>query len=231
MFRLISLVVLLSIGLPALAEGDDSLIHVTGQASIDAAPDQAEVRFEVVQEGETVESLKADVDRAVAKVIEVAERLGIERRDVQAASLAVHPNYHHNNKTGERTLSGMTVRRTIDVTVRKLETYPELIDAALKAGVNQMSQVTLSVADSSKLQERAIRAAVDDAMTKARVVADQVNLSVGRIRDLRATSNHSGPTPRVAYAAFSSGSGESFREGQVSVAASVALSIELVEAD
>src|SRR5690606_31867192 len=207
-----SIALALFVSCPLLAAAEDSLVHVTGQGSVQVVPDQAEIRFEVVRQGESADALKPGVDETVAKVIEIAEGLGIEARDIQAARLVVHPNFHYNPDTGEQTITSMTVRRSIDLTLRQLESYPELIDAALEAGVNQVGHFQLSLADSSKAQEQAIRAAVDDAMGKARIVADQLDLQVERVRDLRANVMDSRPVPRMAVAAFSSGgAAESFR--------------------
>src|SRR5690606_879625 len=120
-----SIALALFVSCPLLAAAEDSLVHVTGQGSVQVVPDQAEIRFEVVRQGESADALKPGVDETVAKVIEIAEGLGIEARDIQAARLVVHPNFHYNPDTGEQTITSMTVRRSIDLTLRQLESRSE----------------------------------------------------------------------------------------------------------
>jgi uncharacterized protein YggE len=156
----------------ALAETEASTVHVSGQAVVQAVPDQAEIHLEVVREGESAAQLKGVVDEAVAKVIAAAEDLGVEPRDIRATNTMVQPNYRHNMNTGEQTMAGVTVRRSIEILVRSLDQYPRIVDAALAAGVNQMGQISLSLSDPAKAEEQAIRMAIDDAMNKARIAAN-----------------------------------------------------------
>lgn len=214
-------------GSPAVL-ADETKVHVTGQGSVQVAPDQAEISFEIVEKGDSADALKPGVDEKVAAVISAAERMGIESRDIQATGVSVHPNYHYDRDTGEQRLVGVTVRRNIRITVRNLERYPELIDAALKAGVNQAGQVSLTLADPAAPEERAMREAIDDALTKARIVADQLGLKIKTISDVTAHANHNGPRPLAAFAvARAESAGSSFREGEITIEASVSMTVEL----
>lgn len=214
------------LSMPALA--DETNVHVSGTSSVKVAPDQAEISFDVVEQGRSADALKPSVDEKVAKVIKAAEELGIESRDIQATGVSVHPNYTYHRETGEQRLVGVTVQRSIRITVRDLAHYPKLIDAALAAGVNQAGQVSLTLADPSAAEERAIREAIDDALTKARVVADQLGLKVSKVSEVRAHINRNGPRPLVSFAAAKMESADSsFREGEISIDASVSMTVEL----
>lgn len=227
LLRFLSVLAFIGIlGAPALADETD--VHVSGSSSVKVAPDQAEVSFDVVEQGNTADELKPGVDEKVVKVIQAAEKLGIEPRDIQATAVSVQPNYTFHRETGEQRLVGVTMQRSIRITVRDLERYPELIDAALKAGVNQAGQVSLTLSDPSAAEERAIREAVDNALVTARVVADQLGLKVKKISDVRANINRNSPRPFVAFAAARMESSEGgFREGEISIDASVSMTVEL----
>lgn len=227
LLRFLSIFAFISVlAMPAMAGETD--LHVSGVGSVKVAPDQAEVSFDVVEQGSSADALKPGVDEKVAKVIQAAETLGIESRDIQASGISVHPNYTYHRETGEQRLVGVTVQRSIRITVRDLERYPELIDAALKAGVNQAGQVNLTLADPSAAEERAIREAVDNALVTARVVADQLGLKVKKVSEVRANINRNGPRPLVAFAAARMESSDSsFREGEISIDASVSMTVEL----
>lgn len=223
-FLFITLVFVFS---PALA-AEGTKLHVTGQAVVRAVPDQATILFEVVREGQSAEPLKRTVDEVVAKVIAAAEGLGIETRDIQATNTMVQPNYRHDRDTGEQSMEGITVRRSIEILVRSLEQYPKVVDAALSAGVNQMGQISLSLSDPAKAEEQAIREAVDDALAKARIAASQLDMTVDKISDVRVNAQQPGPMP-LAMAAFRSGPEESFRQGEITIQAGAAMTVELVD--
>lgn len=206
----------------------ETSVHVSGKGSIQVVPDQAEISFEVVEKGDSADALKPGVDEKIAKVIAAAEQMGIESRDIQATGISVQPNYHYDRDTGEQRMVGVTVRRNIKITVRDLERYPEFIDAALNAGVNQAGQLSLTLADPAAPQEQALREAVDDALATARVVADQLGLKVKKISEVHANANQGGPRPMVAFAAVRAESADSsFREGEISIEASVSMTVEL----
>lgn len=215
------------LAVPALA--DETKVHVSGNSSVKVVPDQAEISFDVVEQGSSADVLKPSVDEKVAKVIKAAEELGIASRDIQATAVSVQPNYTYDRETGEQRLVGVTVQRSMRITVRELASYPKLVDAALAAGVNQAAQVSLTLADPSADEEQAIRQAVDNTLVTARVVADQLGLKVKKVSDVRASTSQSSPRPIMTFGgiARAESSDSSFREGEISIQASVSMTVEL----
>ncbi len=73
---------------------------------------------------------------------------------------------------------GYRSSNTITVTIDRLDITSSVLDAALGAGANTVRSVTFTLQDDGPAKASALRLAVLDAATKARVVADALQGSV-----------------------------------------------------
>jgi len=89
---------------------------------------------------------------------------------VKTVGFNVRPEYsYHDGK--EPTITGYTATHTIRVTYRDLDRIGELLDAAAKAGVNQVNNVQFATEKSDEYEMEAMKLAMDNARKKAEVLA------------------------------------------------------------
>lgn len=222
---------LLGLTLSAVAQDESSptVVSVNGQGLVSNTPDIAGLQLSVTRRGDTASTLKEEVDQVVLEVVEAAEDLGISGHDLQAAQVSVNPYSGQNPAAGLREQMGVEVHRGITVTIRDLMVYPELIDIALAAGVDQIGHLQLGISNRAEALERAVELAVEEAMDHARLVAEQLGLEVGRVQEIGV--NPSRPRMRdgstVVYASLSSANA-TFREGGIITEARVSMTVELL---
>ena len=82
---------------------------------------------------------------------------------------------------------------SVSVTIRELARAGAILDAASNAGANNVYGPTLTRSNQDELQAKALRAAVDKARAKARVLADAAGVRLGSVTAI--TESGSEPAP------------------------------------
>jgi uncharacterized protein YggE len=157
------------------------------------------------------------------------KKAGIAPRDLQTSGFNVSPKYSQIRPRpgGERPapeIVGYTVRNTLSVRIRDLAIAGEILDTAVSLGSNAISGLTFTVAEPKPLQNEARKAAIADALQKAKLYADGAGITLGPIRSISEAGGGRPPQPMAmarAEAAFDAAvpieAGELTFRAQVSV--------------
>lgn len=165
-----------------IAAPTDGRITVTGSADVSGAPDTAMVTLSVVSEAATAGDALSENSAATAKVIEAVKAAGVEGADVQTSGFSVYPRYVDRDDDSEPArIAGYSVRNGVVVRVRTLPNLGKLLDAAVKAGANQIDGVSFLIDDDTALRDQAREGAVRDARRKADLYAAAANVKTGRV--------------------------------------------------
>ncbi len=189
----------------AFAEQPAPRIVVTGQGSADVAPDMAVLLLTVTREADTARAALTANSAAMAQVLTAMGEEGIAERDLQTSNFSLQPKYHHppRNATGGRPaprIVGYTVRNGLTVRVRDLEKVGKILDRSVSLGVNEGGQIQFTNDDPSAVIEKARRRAVQEAMAKARTLAQAAGVELGGILELSEQNFHSRPMPMAKMA-------------------------------
>jgi len=118
-------------------------IHVSGRGTLEVEPDMGYVQLQARKEGMDAGTLKRDLDKIVRDVLTLAKRLGIAERDVTATAVSINPRYQRRDD--EMVVSGLTASRSIQVTLRDLDRFGDLLNGALDLGINNLDPIRLGV--------------------------------------------------------------------------------------
>ena len=121
--------------------------------------------------------------------------IGIDAADIATRRIELSPTYDYS-ESGQR-LTGYLARQTLDVTVRRLDELPAVMDRSVAAGADQVASVTLGVADEAGALREARTAAVADARARAETLAVAAGIRVGRPTAIREAPREG---PIVPYA-------------------------------
>lgn len=155
----------------------------TGTARVDAVPDIATLMIEVNVVAKDAASAKQQADERVAQYLTFLQNNEIDKKDIAAANLRTQPDYDYQN--GKSTLKGYRAVRTVEVILRKLDKLNAILDGALKAGLNEIRDVSLGVAKPEAYKDQARKAAIKDAMYQAEQLADGFNRKLGPVYGVR----------------------------------------------
>ncbi|CAI0710234.1 MULTISPECIES: oxidative stress defense protein [Serratia] len=159
-------------------------VVTSGTSSVDATPDIATLAIEVSVSSKDAAQAKKQVDERVAQYFDFLQKNNIEKKDISAANLRTQPEYDYL-KTGESVLKGYRAVRQVQVTLRQLDKLNELLDGALKSGLNEIRAVELGVAKPDVYREQARQKAIENATQQAASLAKGFNAKLGPVYSIR----------------------------------------------
>ncbi|CAI2157986.1 26 kDa periplasmic immunogenic protein precursor [Serratia quinivorans] len=183
-------------------------VVTSGTSSVDATPDIATLAIEVSVSSKDAAQAKKQVDERVAQYFDFLQKNNIEKKDISAANLRTQPEYDYL-KTGESVLKGYRAVRQVQVTLRQLDKLNELLDGALKSGLNEIRSVELGVAKPDVYREQARQKAIENATQQAASLAKGFNAKLGPVYSIRYHVANYQPMPVARMYKSAGAAGES----------------------
>ena len=169
--------------LVAPAQAADRFVTVTGEASVNAAPDLAVIRVGVASNAKTAREASDANARQMTDVIAAIKAAGIADRDIQTSRLALQAQYD-SSKPGLSKLVGFQLSNQITMQIRDIGNLPALLDRVIAAGANEMSGMEFVVSEQSKLLDKARTEAIADARRKAELYAQAAGARLGAVASI-----------------------------------------------
>lgn len=161
-------------------EQRENQITVTGEATVNVAPDKVEITLGVENSETTVSAAKAANDAACARVLAAVRTFGVEPKDTKTDYVSITPQY--NDQDSHKTLQpvGYMVRKSVVVTLRDVPKFDALMSAVVEAGANVVLNVQFLTSDLRKYRDQAREQAMKAAHEKAELLAGAVGQKVGK---------------------------------------------------
>ncbi|TVQ60890.1 MAG: DUF541 domain-containing protein [Phycisphaerales bacterium] len=194
---------------PCVADRPTMHIHATGTAQ--AAPDTLRIGFRVVTTHETPTGALDANARSLNDARDAVERARLEDGAVTTGGLRIVAERDSRVRDG-RTVMGDIVRYVVTselhVRTSKTELAGEILQSAVRAGVNTIDWVEFTVADTDALRRAAIADAAKRAARDAATLAQASDQNLGAPRLMRVHSQDFRPMMREARAMMFDGAGE-----------------------
>jgi len=179
----------------------DPVISVSGEGDAAVAPDMAVLTFSVMKQAETAAAALAENNKAMTEVQAALKSSGIADRDLQTSNFSVQPIYKQFEPkdgvyvppeiTGYQVTNGLTVR------VRDLAKLGDIMDSSVKLGINQGGDIAFTNDDPAATVTEARKAAVADAISKAKTLAEAAGVKLGRILEINENMQRPMPVPQI----------------------------------
>lgn len=154
-------------------------LSTIGTASIDATPDMATITIEVNYTAKHAVDAKQKVDKRITQYFDFLRKNGIEQKDINAANLSTQAEYDYHNGSSE--LEGFRAVRQVQVTLHEIGKLNQLLDGALKLGLNEIQAIKLGVAKPSNYREQVRKKAIQNAILLATSLAEGFKVKLGPI--------------------------------------------------
>lgn len=191
--------------LPAEAQQDPlppppATLTVLGSGEASAVPDTARLRAGVETRAATAGEALAANSVAMQAVIDALAAAGIEGADVATYGISLHPMIEH--RTGpdntDVQIESFIASNGVTVTIGDPDQVGAVIDTVVRAGANDLGGLSFEIADQTALEDRARRAAVEDARVAAETYAEAAGVRLGRILSISDRLTGDGPRPMTA---------------------------------
>jgi len=197
-----------------IMQNDQNQFVVTAQGKITAPPDVATVDFSVQSTiSKNIGDIVKDGNTKMNAIIAALTKLKIDKADIQTNQYQLNPIYNYpvitskplfpdssvsSNSTMTTTqtvLQGYQLTEGITVKIRDLNTVGDVVQAAIAAGANQAGGVSFTIDDQDKIKAEARALAITKAMEKAKTIAGQSGLKLGKLINV---TESTGPLPYYA---------------------------------
>lgn len=158
-------------------ETRSNIISVSGAGSAYASPDIAYVSVTVVTQSATATEAQQKNAVTMTGVIEALRSIGVTKEELATEQYSLRPIYDYDK---QQRIVGYECRNSLRVTWKKVYEVGTVLDAAVKAGANNVGSVSfgLSKQKVDSLTSEAIREAVADADAKAQALASSLKLTI-----------------------------------------------------
>jgi uncharacterized protein len=156
-------------------------ISVTGEATVSAVPDQAQIDGGVTSHAKNARDASEANNTAMARVLLALKGAGIEARDYQTSRLSLQPQYAPNQpgQSSQPVIVGYVASNRVTIRLRDVSKVAYVIDTLVNAGANNIGGINFIVSQASKLLDEAREQAVADARRKAEIYARAAGVTVG----------------------------------------------------
>lgn len=172
----------------------DGAIVASGTGRIAVVPDLAELRLGIAISHSTVQEARSAAAERMSAILAAVDAAGVDRLDVRTALLSVQPRYDYRDGQSP-TLTGYEVHNVVEVTIRDLARLGDVVDGTLAAGATSMDGLAFQVADPSGAERAARTAAMQQARSRADVLAEAAGLTIVGVTEVVEGSAGQPPGP------------------------------------
>jgi uncharacterized protein len=205
-------------------------VRVTGEATITAKPDQAQIDIGVVTQAQNAQDAASqNAQKQDAVISSLRKTLGAGA-DIKTTGYSLNPNYRYPERGGQPTITGYTASNTVQVTLRDLTQVGKIIDQATQTGANNIQSLRFMLKDEQAAHTQALREAAIEARAKADALASALGLKIQRILFVDESGQMS-PIPVFAKAEMRTAPAAQtpVEAGTIDVRAVVTLTVEVAQ--
>ncbi|RYZ97283.1 MAG: DUF541 domain-containing protein [Moraxellaceae bacterium] len=152
-------------------------VYVEGSAEAEVAPDVMKFTLSIEKSDLDLAAAKSDVDARSNLLINTCKKLGIKPDAIATTALSIFPEYDYRDQ--QRVFSGNRVSRQVDITLKDLSKYSQVMKALVDAKITQTINTSLSVSDEKALEDKMLVNAMADAKARAERLAKSQGKELG----------------------------------------------------
>ncbi len=149
-------------------------ITVFGEGVMKATPDIVQMVLSVTAKGKDLAEIQKGNAVRMNQVIQSLKMAEVKEESIQTIDFQIRQVYDYVN--GEQQFQGYEVVNTISVTSGDVDRTGELVDLAVKQGVNQIGSIEFKMRDQNEQYQQALALALQDAQAKMNTMATSLRL-------------------------------------------------------
>ena len=185
MRKLTAIILALVLALSVSAALADSTISVTGSGEVLIPADVAVVSLGVNARNAEAPRAQAEANEIIARIREALTSAGFAEDDINTGYINLYGIYDYSSYGGSETITGYNASSNLAVRVTDMSRVGEVIDLAFSAGANMLDGVSFSVKDDTAARAEALKMAVEDAKSKAAVLAEAAGFTSLEIESIQ----------------------------------------------
>ena len=221
MKKIIALMLMCLMVLPAFALAEDAEITAQGTATVSAAPDIVRVTANASVKAMTIASAQEEMNRIISGVTTKLLELGVKEEDIVTENYSYYPSYHYDGE--QQIMDGYLADHTLQITCRDVEMLDSVIGVVTDGGMTQIYNVSYDLSNREALYGEALTLAIGQAKEKAGQMAAASGLTLSHLEKLAENGGYDRGYQNAPGGAVVSAAPDAtgIRAGTISVTASV----------
>jgi len=202
-------------------------ISVAGEGKVKVVPDQAAISVSTETKGNSAVDVKKLNDQKIESVLKFIKKMNLSPADYKTQRVSLNPQYDYEKKK-----HSYNATQTIEILLKDLSKYDELMEGLVDQGINRIDNVTFQSSKLAQYQSEARKLAMKEAKLKAEDYVSVLGQKVGRAMTISDNSQTYYPQP--VYAAMKtmamdreSAPRETLAIGEINITANVSVSFIL----
>ncbi len=187
-----------------------NVLNVSGHGEILAVPDIAQFSFSVQSTKATVTEAQAEVTAKSNAITEYIKGQKVDTKDIQTTDYSLNPQYEYQEVTcpavlktdapvycppGKQVLRGYQVNQTTTIKIHDTAKAGDLLAGVGSRGATNVSGISFTFDDPTKVQQQARDKAIEDAKQKGDMLAKSLGVSLVRVVSFN--ENNTGYNPHA----------------------------------
>ena len=219
-----------------------STVTLSGHGEVTAVPDIANVYFTISKDSKTVKEAQALVAEVEKKSLDFLKENNVLEKDIKTSNASFYPKYEYQYgkvicnefgcppSPGKNVIVGYTASESITVKVRNTDDVGKIMQGLGTLGVSDLNGPNFSIDNEDGLKAEARKKAIDDAKDKAKVLAKDLGVRLGKITSFSESGNY--PMPMYAKAMMAEGVSDSsapaeIPKGENTISSDVSITYEI----
>jgi uncharacterized protein YggE len=171
--------------------GQQQGIWVTGEGKVIVTPDVAIISVGIQSQETTVAAAQAKAAAAMDQLMQALKAQGVADKDIQTSSFYISQVVQYDNSKQQQIVVGYMVSNTVTVKIRDVKKAGTTIDAVAEAGgdLTRINGITFTVDDPTNYYNDARGKAIDNAVAKAKQMADKAGVKLGKVTYITENNN------------------------------------------
>mgnify|MGYP001567058351 CR=1 FL=1 len=174
-------------------------ISFSGHGEVMAVPDIANIYFTITKDDKTVKDAQAGVAVIEKKALDLLKAKGVADKDIKTANASFYPKYEYRQAvclqgycppSGKQVLVGYTASESITVKIRNTDSVGDIMQGLGITGVSDLNGPNFAIDKEDALKAQARKLAIDDAKIKAKVLAKDLGVRLGKITSFSENGNY-----------------------------------------
>jgi hypothetical protein len=191
----------------------ENTISFTGHGEVSAVPDIANISFTISKDAKTVKEAQAQVATVEKQALYSLKSNNVLDKDIKTTNASFYPKYEYVNDTkiampcnqfgcppqpGKNVITGYTASESITIKVRNTDTTGKIIEDLGGLGVSDLNGPNFAIDKEDSLKESARKLAIDEAKLKAKTLAKDLGIRLGKITAFNEGGNYPVPMYETA---------------------------------
>ena len=150
-------------------------INVNGEGKVKVVPDQATIAATVETKGNNAKEVKKQNDEKIDAILKFIKKMNLAPADFKTQRVSLNPQYDYEKKK-----HSYNATQTIEILLRDLSNYDELMEGLVNQGINRIDNVTFQSSKMKQYESEARKLAMKEAKLKAEDYVSVLGQKVGK---------------------------------------------------